>query len=98
MPFWILTSVFGIYALKSAAIFILCLFTKLKSSQAIHVALMLGQSGEFAFLIVGLSVHYGMLNAPGGQFFLIVTALTMFLTPFAMHLAKYASQRLEAKT
>jgi CPA2 family monovalent cation:H+ antiporter-2 len=97
VPFWVFFSVLGIFTIKGTVIFILGVLAKMPASRAIHVALLLGQSGEFAFLIVGLSMQHGLLNAEGGQFFLIVTAISMFITPFVAYGAGKLARWLEQK-
>jgi CPA2 family monovalent cation:H+ antiporter-2 len=80
-PFWILLSVLGIGALKASIVFLLCLAFRLKTKVASRTAIMLGQSGEFVFVIVALALANGLLSETNAQFFMIVTALSMMITP-----------------
>lgn len=94
-PFWIVASAVGLIVLKSAINFGLCLAWKLPRNRAAEVAIMLGQAGEFGFLVVGLSVTVGLLPADVGQFMLIVVGLTMLATPGLDWLARNVSHFLE---
>lgn len=85
-PFWILMSVLGIGALKASIVFLLCLAFRLKVKVASRTAIMLGQSGEFVFVIVALALANGLLSEANAQFFMIVTALSMMITPLVERL------------
>jgi CPA2 family monovalent cation:H+ antiporter-2 len=78
---WIFVSVAGLIALKTAVTGSLAGLFGLRRAQAIEVGLLLGQGGEFAFIVVALAVGHGLLPEPTGQFILIVVGCTMFLTP-----------------
>ncbi len=94
-PFWILASAIGLIALKTGINFVLCLAWKLSRQRAAEVAIVLGQAGEFGFLVVGLSVTVGLLPADTGQFMLIVVGLTMLATPALDWLSRHAAKRLD---
>jgi CPA2 family monovalent cation:H+ antiporter-2 len=56
---------------------------------------MLGQAGEFGFLVIGLSVSLALI-APGlAQFMLIVVGITMLASPGLDWLARHAAHWLE---
>ena len=59
---------------------------------SIEAGLLLGQGGEFAFIVVGLAMSLQVLSGDVGQFMLIVAGLTMFITP----LVASAAERLSA--
>ncbi|WP_338240430.1 cation:proton antiporter domain-containing protein [Aurantiacibacter hainanensis] len=94
-PFWIVASAAGLIVLKSAINFGLCLAWKLPRNRAAEVAIMLGQAGEFGFLVVGLSVAVELLPPDVGQFMLIVVGLTMLATPGLDWLARNVSRILD---
>ncbi len=96
-PFWIPVSVIGIFMIKGLVIAPLCMLFRVNLPSALEVALLLGQGGEFAFLIVGMALTQGMIPQENAQFFLIVTALTMILTPSIADLANKLKERLEEK-
>jgi monovalent cation:proton antiporter-2 (CPA2) family protein len=94
-PVWIGASVLGLLLLKGSVLFLLCRLFRLPRSVAAEVALTAGQAGEFAFVIVGLATVLGVIPAPVAQFMLIVTGLTMMLTPVLSRLGRIAGARLE---
>ena len=54
---------------------------------AILSGLALGQVGEFAFILSSYGLDYGLLRPHFYQYFIIVSVLTMALTPFIINLA-----------
>ncbi|MGJ3262743.1 MAG: monovalent cation:proton antiporter-2 (CPA2) family protein [Salinarimonas sp.] len=91
-PFWIAASVVGLFALKSLVTAGLCLAFGLGRATALEAGLLLGQGGEFAFIVVGLAMSIGLIPPDVGQFMLIVAGLTMLATP----LVAAAAERLAA--
>ncbi len=89
-PFWIAAAVIGLFLLKSTITSLLCLAFGLPRHTSIEAGLLLGQGGEFAFIVVGLAMSLALLPADVGQFMLIVAGLTMLITP----LVAAAAQRL----
>jgi len=68
-----------------AALVVLALGFPLRT--AILSGLALGQVGEFAFILSSYGLDYGLLSSSFYQFFIIVSVLTMALTPFCISLA-----------
>jgi CPA2 family monovalent cation:H+ antiporter-2 len=88
--FWIAVSVVGLFVLKAAVTGGLCLGFGLPRHISIEAGLLLGQGGEFAFVVVGLAMSLGLMPRDTGQFMLIVASLSMLVTP----LVAAAGQRL----
>lgn len=63
---------------------------------AIMAGLALAQVGEFGFLLAGEGQKAGLLSPPGYQVFLVVSVLTMMLTPFLIQWAPQVGRRIEA--
>lgn len=80
--FWLFASVIGIGVLKAAILFVLGLAFRVEKTVAAETALMLGQSGEFVFVILTLALSSGSIPPDDAQFFMLVTALSMLMTPF----------------
>ncbi|GGK42057.1 cation:proton antiporter domain-containing protein [Salinarimonas ramus] len=93
-PFWIFASVVGLFALKSLVTAGLCVAFGLGRATAIEAGLLLGQGGEFAFIVVGLAMSLGLIPPDVGQFMLIVAGLTMLVTPLVAHAAERLAARL----
>lgn len=74
-------SAVGLIAVKAATVFPLCLAFGLPRPVAAEAALLLGQAGEFAFVVVALASRLGLLPEETANFMLLVAALTMAATP-----------------
>jgi len=94
-PFWIAVSVLGLIVLKSVITAGLCLAFGLPRHTSIEAGLLLGQGGEFAFIVVGLAMSLALISPDVGQFLLIVAGLTMLATPLVALAAERLSARLE---
>lgn len=95
-PFWILASIVGIGCLKAAILFILCLLFKIKKQVAAETAIMLGQGGEFVFVIVTMALAYQIIPVEDAQFFMLVAAVSLLMTPFIAAFAPKMSKRIAA--
>jgi CPA2 family monovalent cation:H+ antiporter-2 len=84
---WLLASVIGIGIVKAAILFAVARGFGVQKRTAAETAVMLGQCGEFAFVILTLALGYGIIPKGDAQFFMLVTALSMFITPFVAWLA-----------
>jgi len=71
----------GLIVVKAAIVFPLSLAFGLPRPVAAEAALLLGQAGEFAFVVVALANRLGLVPEETAQFMLLVAALTMALTP-----------------
>jgi CPA2 family monovalent cation:H+ antiporter-2 len=85
---WIVASVAGLIAIKSVITALLCLAFGLPRHIAVETGLLLGQGGEFAFVVIGLAVTMGVIGSDIARFMLIVAGLSMLLTPVIAVLAK----------
>jgi CPA2 family monovalent cation:H+ antiporter-2 len=80
---WLLASVLGLYLIKSAAMYGLFRLARLSPGEAVEASLLLGQAGEFSFIVLGMAVASGVMTDTAGNFMLLVVSLSMFLTPLA---------------
>jgi monovalent cation:proton antiporter-2 (CPA2) family protein len=94
-PFWIAAAVIGLFALKSIVTTLLCLAFGLPRHASIEAGLLLGQGGEFAFIVVGLAMSLTLIPLDVGQFMLIVAGLTMMVTPLVASAAQKLAFALE---
>ena len=94
-PVLLALSVLGIFVLKAAVIFPLCLLFKVPGRQAAQAAVYLAQPGEFALLILGVALAGNLMPAQDVQFFLLVTALAMMVTPALFKIAPLAASVAE---
>ncbi|MBL8704227.1 MAG: cation:proton antiporter [Rhodospirillales bacterium] len=93
----IVLSVLGLFAIKAALITGLAFLFRHPWHTAVPVGLLLGQGGEFGFLIVNLAVGNGAIPGPTGKFVTLTVTLTMVLTPFVAMAARRLGDALRAK-
>ncbi|WP_093556745.1 cation:proton antiporter domain-containing protein [Pseudoduganella namucuonensis] len=80
-PLLLPASVLGLLAVK--ALVVMLLLSPLGWAAALQGGLLLGQGGEFAFIILAYAVSTQLLTAASSQFFLLVVGLSMLLAPGA---------------
>ncbi len=85
-PVLIIIGVLGLLTLKIAIIAPLARLFGLSWRRAIETGFLLGQAGEFAFVIIAAARAGGAIPADTANFMLIVTALSIFITPFVASL------------
>jgi CPA2 family monovalent cation:H+ antiporter-2 len=96
-PLWIPASVLGLFLVKAAVMTPLFRRCGLSWGQAVESGLLLGQGGEFAFIVVGIAVTQQVLAHDIGQFVMLVVGFSMLATPVVARFASMAGQRLDAR-
>ncbi len=96
-PLWLIASVVGLYLVKSPIVYALARWFGEPRPVALEAGLLLGQGGEFAFLVVGMAYGLGLMPYETAQFMLIVTGLTMIATPPVAHVARKLALAAEAR-
>ncbi|HEY0837882.1 MAG TPA: monovalent cation:proton antiporter-2 (CPA2) family protein [Azospirillum sp.] len=91
----ILALTFGLLAVKGLVLFGLTLAFGMALPAALRVALLLGQGGEFAFVVFGKAMVLGVVDVEDGQTLLAVVALSMALTPPLAALGRHVAKRVE---
>jgi CPA2 family monovalent cation:H+ antiporter-2 len=94
---WLIASMVGLYIVKGAIIYVLARLFGDPRSVALEVSLLLGQGGEFAFLIIGLAFSLALIPNDVAQFMLIVTSLTMLATPMVAQGARELANMIQAR-
>ncbi|HAF55326.1 MAG TPA: potassium transporter [Thauera sp.] len=87
-PLWIPLSVIGLLVLKALIIFVLLRVFGLSWGRAAEGGLLLGQGGEFAFIVIGMALTLGLLERQVGQFMLIVVGVSMLAAPVVARLGQ----------
>jgi CPA2 family monovalent cation:H+ antiporter-2 len=80
-PLWLFASVVGLIGIKSILLTGLARIFRLPWSAAIETGLLLGPSGEFAFVGIGMATTLGLISSNVSSFTLAVTSITMALIP-----------------
>jgi CPA2 family monovalent cation:H+ antiporter-2 len=79
---------------KAGILFALCLLFKVEKKTAAETSILLGQSGEFVFVIVTIALGYGIIPAADAQFFMIVTSMSLLVTPVVAAASPAISRRV----
>ena len=87
-PVWIPLSVVGLFALKGLIVTVLLRVFGLSWGRATEGGLLLGQGGEFAFIVIGLALSFELIARPVGQFMLIVVGVSMLVAPLVARLGQ----------
>jgi CPA2 family monovalent cation:H+ antiporter-2 len=87
-PLTLLGATLGVILLKAVIIAGLCRLFRQWRPAAIETGFLLGQAGEFGFVVVGLAAAQGLLDPAHGQAALIVISLSMAATPAAAKLGR----------
>lgn len=97
-PMWLAISVIGIFILKAAVIYPLCRLFKIPHKRAAQTAVILSEPGEFALMVISVSLATGILANGPAQFFLLVTVIGMLCTPLVIRYMPYTKPLVEQKT
>ena len=94
--FWIMASVIGLIVLKAVILTGLGLGFRLPPSVAIHAGLLLGEGGEFAFVVIAAAMTAELMPPAVGHFMLAVTGLSILLTPGLAWVGERLGRRFES--
>jgi CPA2 family monovalent cation:H+ antiporter-2 len=95
---FLIALVAALIAIKAAVTTGLALAIRLPPQIAVRVGLILGQGGEFGFILVGGAAAIGLVPEPAKQVVLSVVALSMMLTPLLAMLGAWLGKRLHRVT
>jgi len=90
-------SVIGLITIKAVIVYLLQRAFGMSQPEAMESGVLLGQAGEFGFVIVGMALTAGLLQADVAQFMLIVIGLSMMITPMLAALASKLAQRINQR-
>jgi len=82
----------GVLVAKALILSFISVFMGLPLRLAIAVGLSLSQVGEFSFLLSETAIRHGLLAGDLNQIFLVVSVLTMMMTPLAMITAPWIAE------
>lgn len=78
---WIIASVIGLIVIKAAILTVIGLAFRLTLPNALRIGLLLGEGGEFAFVVVAAAMTAAVVPEATGHFILAVASLSILLTP-----------------
>ncbi|MGE0383934.1 MAG: monovalent cation:proton antiporter-2 (CPA2) family protein [Gammaproteobacteria bacterium] len=96
-PGWLAASVLGLFAIKAGVIAAIFRAGGLSWGTAVEGGLLLGQGGEFAFIVVGYAMAQGLIDIPVGHFMMLVVGLSLMATPPIAHFAGTVRERIGAR-
>jgi CPA2 family monovalent cation:H+ antiporter-2 len=94
-PLWIPLSVIGLFAIKALVLAVIFRAGGFNWGRALEGGLLLGQGGEFAFIVVGYAMTSQLVAPPVGQFIMLVVSLSLFFTPLAAKLGHAIGDKWE---
>ena len=77
-------SVVAYMLVKALAIYVIARLLKSNHGEALERAVLMGQGGEFAFVLYTTAVSTGLIDAPTNAIFTATVIISMVLTPFAI--------------
>lgn len=92
---WVVLSVIGLIVIKAAITTLLAWLFKLRIKDALRTGIILSESGEFAFVVIGqATLHYKLIPFDVGQFMVVVASISMMVTPLLFILGKVLSDKI----
>lgn len=97
-PLLLPLSVLGLILLKGLILFALLRGFGLSWGRALEGGLLLGQGGEFAFIVIGLTLSFKLISPETGQFMLLVVGFSMLVAPLLAHLGQRLGDAIDARS
>ncbi len=94
-PALLLGAVAGLFALKAIVVASVTRIGGLPPARAIEAGLLLGQGGEFAFIVFGAAMSLGLLDERAGRFLLLTVGLSMFAAPLVAEAGRRLGVRVQ---
>jgi monovalent cation:proton antiporter-2 (CPA2) family protein len=94
-PLLIAFGVVALFVVKAALLTPLARAFGMNWPRAIEMAFLMGGVGEFAFIVVAVAQDGGVIPDAMAEYMLVVTALSMFATPFMAWIGRVIAGRFE---
>lgn len=94
-PARVLIGLVGLFLVKAAVLIPLARAFGLSWPQSVELGLLLGQTGEFAFVIVALGASLGAISPDVADYMLLIVALSILFTPAVADLGARLRKRLD---
>jgi CPA2 family monovalent cation:H+ antiporter-2 len=94
-PLWLAFAVALLVVLKAAVLAPLLRLGGLPWGRAVEGGLLLGQGGEFAFIVIGYAVSSRLLEAGLGGRVMLAVGLSLFLTPLLARIGRTIGERAD---
>lgn len=96
-PLPVVAAVAGLVALKALVVVMLFRLAGLGWGRSIEGGLLLGQGGEFAFIVVGAGLATGLVPEQVAAFVMLVVGTSMLLTPLLARLGQSAGAAIDRR-
>jgi CPA2 family monovalent cation:H+ antiporter-2 len=96
-PLALAAAVLGLVAIKAAVVAPLFRAGGLNWGRAIEGGLLLGQGGEFAFIVIGYATAGKLVDPALGQFVMLAVGLSLFVTPMLARLGRAIGDQWEQR-
>lgn len=92
-PLWLACAVLGLVLLKGLVVAPLLRLGGLPWGRAIEGGLLLGQGGEFAFIVIGYAIASKLLDGALGARVILAVGLSLFITPLLARIGHAIGER-----
>ena len=96
-PLWLTSYVLGLVLIKGVVVALLFRIGGLPWGRAVEGGLLLGQGGEFAFIVIGYAATSGVLDSALGARVMLAVGLSLFITPLLARLGTAIGDQLETR-
>jgi len=96
-PLWLASFVLGLVLIKGVVVALLFRVGGLPRGRAVEGGLLLGQGGEFAFIVIGYAATSGVLDPALGARVMLAVGLSLFITPMLARLGRAIGDQLETR-
>jgi CPA2 family monovalent cation:H+ antiporter-2 len=96
-PLWLACAVALLIALKAVVIAPVLRLGGLSWGRAVEGSLLLGQGGEFAFIVIGYAISSKLLDPGLGGRVMLAVGLSLFLTPLLARVGRGIGERAESQ-
>jgi CPA2 family monovalent cation:H+ antiporter-2 len=96
-PLWLLGFVAALVLVKAGVVAPLLRLSGLPWGRAVEGALLLGQGGEFAFIVIGYAMNTRLVDGALGARVMLGVGLSLFATPLLARLGHAIGERWEAR-
>ena len=94
-PLWLAAFVAALVLIKAGVIALIFRIGRLPWPRAVEGGLLLGQGGEFAFIVIGYAISTRLLEPDLGARAMLAVGLSMFITPLLARLGRAVGERAE---
>jgi CPA2 family monovalent cation:H+ antiporter-2 len=94
-PLWLAGAVLGLVLLKALVVTLLFRAGKLPWGRALEGGLLLGQGGEFAFIVIGYATTSRLLDPGLGARVMLAVGASLFITPLLARIGRAIGERSE---